>query len=141
MSDTSVPNLGTLDSSDEDKVCSESNCANSGTFDGDQCPGSDDENHHCEECGELWWDDKGLWCEMCNKYYCPTYHQNNFISLDGYYGCKECKEKFENIDVDWDMGICPDCFKKCPEYWCKSNNPQCYFNIGYVQTNLVNCSD
>ena len=141
MSDTSVPYLGTIQSNNEDKECFEPNCTNEGAFDGDRCPGSDDENHHCEECGELWWDDKGCYCEICNKYYCPTYWQNNFIRLDGYYACKDCNKKLEDMYFDWDMGICPECFYKHKEYWCKSNNPKCKYNIGHVQTNIFHCKE
>ncbi len=100
---------------------------------GDQCPGSDDEDHHCEECGWLWMDDKGCYCEMCNKYYCPTYWQNNFIMPDEFTPCNDCKD-------GECMSICPDCFKKHKEYWCKSNNPKCTYNMGHVQTKLVHCS-
>ena len=108
-------------------MCSKSNCG--GTFEGDDCPGSDDENHHCGECGELWWDEKGSHCERCNDYYCPTYWQNNFIWLDG---C-QCDD---DMEVDYEF-LCPKCFEKCPKYWCKT--PKCKLNIEYVRANIYNC--
>ena len=71
--------------------CSYENCANSGTFDEENCPGSDDDDddfsqHHCFHCGELWWIDKGVYCVICEKYFCPSYWQNN-----GKVGCENCK--------------------------------------------------
>ncbi len=92
-----------------DKQCSYHKCANSGTFSEDNCPGSDAESHHCYDCGELWWNDKGLSCDSCNNYYCPSYWQNYFIFLD----CDNC----DDDDSDYEY-VCPPCFFNMPELWC-----------------------
>ena len=112
------------------KVCSYDNCANSGTFSEDNCPGSDDENHHCKGCGELWWDDKGLWCDRCEKYYCPVYWQNYFIFLD----CDNC-----DTDNDYEH-ICPTCFLDTPELWCKNTeNCNCSQNMNEIKKRVPKC--
>lgn len=43
--------------------------------DEDECPGSDDETHHCVDCGQLWWTDKASSCNQCGDYWCPDWQQ------------------------------------------------------------------
>lgn len=60
--------------------------------DEDECPGSDDETHHCVDCGQLWWDDKGSTCNSCGSYWCPDWQQTFAGSL-----CKHLEQIYENL--------------------------------------------
>jgi len=116
-----------MSKSELDNNCYYPECANWGTFSEDNCPGSDDETHHCYDCGELWWS-KGLHCDSCEKYYCPSYWQNYFIFLD----CDNC----DNCDYE---SICPMCFLKMPELWCqKPEKCQCSQNIDKLKKPIKN---
>jgi len=92
------------------KPCKRVQCAGEGHFEGDQCPGSDDETHHCTDCGALAWDDKGNSCDLCGAYWCIDW-QFTFV----FPNC-------ENIELS-DEGICSKCFLANPEFWC--NDAKC----------------
>jgi hypothetical protein len=99
------------------RACESEICAARGTFSSDEdCPGSDDDNHHCVDCGELWWDDKGNYCASCSDYWCPGW-QNTFIFLD-------CQSGEEASFAD-DDGICPKCFLSNEKLWCKNADCKC----------------
>lgn len=84
--------------------CEYSDCANEGTFAGDECPGSDDESHHCVDCGQLWWDEKGLSCDLCGDYWCVDW-QHCFVILDG------CESSVHNVEeVAYPEAVCSKCF-------------------------------
>lgn len=102
------------------KPCSKPLCAGQGHFDGDQCPGSDDEMHHCNDCGELAWENKGNYCERCGKYWCVDY-QHVFIGYD-------CSEK--ECDVE---SMCSECFLADPSLWCENLKCLCSFKRAEVQ--------
>ena len=97
--------------------CEHSSCVGRGTIakGAEECPGSDDENHHCVDCGELWWEDKGKNCEVCGGYWCPSW-QHTFIFMN-------CPKKGQ--DFDDDAGVCPKCFLADKKYWCKSRKCDC----------------
>ena len=94
-------------------ACDNPICTNEGTFEGD-CPGSDDESHHCVDCGQLWCSSKGLWCEKCGEYWCPDW-QHTFISLGS------CERYGEFNDTQ----ICSKCFLGDKKMWCKNDHCDC----------------
>ena len=96
------------------KPCKRLHCAAEGHFEGDQCPGSDDEMHHCVDCGALAWEDKGNNCALCGAYWCVDW-QNTFIF-------SHCKQ----VELDGEEGICSECFLEGPEFWC--DDPKCDCN-------------
>lgn len=110
-------------------MCDYPNCANKGTFEGEQCPGSDDENehHHCVDCGQLWWENKGWYCFKCEDYWCPDW-QHTFKSPDDLKSdlnwktltksqknkvkdISRNKRNFSFLDEDVDALICEKCYK------------------------------
>jgi hypothetical protein len=93
------------------KPCNKEGCAGYGTFEGYECPGSDDEDHHCVHCGELWWDDKGENCELCGDYWCPVGWQHTFIFLDS------CEHNPNLEDISANL-ICNKCFSGDPKLHC-----------------------
>lgn len=117
--------------------CAKEGCTGFGTFDpaetGGQCPGSDDESHHCvaEGCGELWWDEKGLRCDICRDYYCPIHWQTTFVTID----CEHNKgglseEEAEDSDYSDDAEmICAECYEMNEKYHCKVVG--CYCSQNY----------
>lgn len=96
-------------------MCDYENCANKGTFEGNVCPGADEENQHCVDCGELWWVEKGLNCAHCEDYWCPQW-TCLFVFLD----CDNCGD-----DYGPEEGICPRCFLENPEWWCTDKDCNC----------------
>ena len=75
------------------ETCSHPNCTP--TF--QDCPGSDSDSHHCVDCGQLWWDDKGTYCSICNDYWCPDWQgEFEYVSDDS--------------DFEEDDGVCPKCW-------------------------------
>ncbi len=100
-------------------MCDADNCVNKGTFpENEKCPGSDDENHHCVDCGQLWLDSNGLFCHFCNDYWCVDW-QHNFKTYeetcDALVAHKGLNEKKDHPELgDWDSTeiICKKCFIK-----------------------------
>lgn len=97
--------------------CNNPLCSGDGHFEGDQCPGSEDsdcefEYHHCVDCGDRSWTNKGSNCERCGDYWCINW-QHVFIFPD----CKhiECDEE----------SICSKCFLADPSMWCSDAKCLC----------------
>jgi hypothetical protein len=107
------------------KTCGKTGCAGSGTFEGDECPGSDSEDHHCVHCGALWWTDKGCSCDLCGDYWCPLGWQNTFVHLD----MCEHNDSLEEYSID---KMCYSCFIKDTRIHCPE---ECQLNLGTVQNN------
>jgi len=87
---------------------------------GDECPGSDDDTHHCVDCGGLSWDDKGKNCSICDAYWC--------VSWEWMFVHKLCKHKRDKIDLEEDP-ICLQCYFSDPAYQCKIK--ECSQNLDY----------
>jgi len=87
--------------------CGADGCANDGTFSQPTCPGSDDEQHHCVDCGQLWVNFKAECCDKCQNHWCPDW-QNTFVSVH------DCSQWDEN-----DIGlVCATCFLADERLWC-----------------------
>ena len=99
-----------VESRQDPQPCGKPGCAADGTFSGD-CPGSDDENHHCVDCGQLWWDDKGIYCDLCEDYWCPTW-QSTFHFPEMEFADNDV---FDEDELDPDAGICPKCWDADPQ--------------------------
>jgi len=118
------------------KKCNYPKCANHGTFEGDQCPGSDNEdddlaNHHCVDCGELWWVNKGLSCDLCGDYWCPLGWQNTFVFLESCDNAPWDKKQTGYLEA-----ICSKCFLNDQQFWCPNpDNCNCDQNHQEVQDN------
>lgn len=97
--------------------CMNELCVNKGTFEGEECPGSDDENHHCVHCGELWWIDKTYCCGICEGVWCPSW-QHEFVWMN----CPYNTNYYDIFSIGTDEGICPECFMKHKELHC--TNPE-----------------
>lgn len=98
--------------------CDEFLCAGRGCFEGEECPGSDDEEelHHCGICHWLTWDDKIVICDKCSLKACNHCWQNSYILL-GY--CDEC---------EYDEGLehlCYECFMSIKNLWCSNKDCKC----------------
>ena len=102
------------------KPCKRAQCAGEGHFEGEQCPGSDDEMHHCVDCGALAWEDKGLHCALCGAYWCIDW-QHTFVFPD-------C----EQVDLA-DEGICSECFLGNAKLWCNDEKCKCQCKRDEVQ--------
>lgn len=76
--------------------------------------------HHCDDCGSLYWEDKGSTCERCLKYWCVDW-QHLFIFLD----CKhiECEEE----------SLCAECFLVDPSLWCTDPGCLCSYKEAEVR--------
>lgn len=103
--------------------CSHEGCAGMGHFEGDVCPGSDDEDEmqHCVHCGELIWEDKGLHCENCGAYWCQIGWQNTFIFPD----CQNDTMEHESV--------CADCFISTSKWHCNDASCNCDQKLEKVQ--------
>lgn len=104
--------------------CEKDNCAAFGTFNEEQCPGSDDENHHCVDCGELWWDEKGAFCDLCGDYWCPLGWQNTFVFVES------CEH---GVDCHVEM-VCVKCFRANLQLHCKEAG--CALNVDVVEQKM-----
>jgi len=73
---------------------------------------SDDENHHCVDCGRLVWEEHCTRCERCAAYWCNDY-QHTFI----FPNCEtvECREEM----------LCAECFLADPAMWCADEQCLC----------------
>lgn len=78
-----------------------------------ECPGSDDETHHCVDCGQLWWDDKGQTCDQCGAYWCPDWQQTFAGSL-----CKHLEQIYEDLMDAHDKGALTKAFDSLEEPMC-----------------------
>jgi len=81
---------------------------------------SDDENHHCVDCGRLVWVEQCTYCERCGAYWCDDY-QHTFAFID----CEavECKEEV----------LCAECFLADPATWCADEQCLCGCKRAKVQ--------
>lgn len=97
-----------------EKKCPKNGCAGKGVFEEPCCPGSDNEEnvegnvvdwlmrrHHCVDCGQLWTNDKGTYCEMCCDFWCPDYQDRfSYIENSDKWICPTCKienDKMEEV--------------------------------------------
>lgn len=106
-------------------MCDNVDCANKGCFEGDTCPGSEEELHHCVLCGWLTWDGKSNICDKCVEVHCPCCWQNTFVYMD------ECEE-IEQGGYEW---ICTPCFRANETLWCTSSDCPCSQKIDIVNSN------
>lgn len=99
-------------------TCEFVNCAKKGCFEGDECPGSDNEEevHHCELCGWLCWDAKSMRCDICHLNACAHCWQHSFVLLD------ECDEY--EIEEAWEA-VCFRCFMNNKVLWCTNDECSC----------------
>lgn len=98
-----------------------------------RCPGSSSDDHHCVDCGALWWTDKGNSCSRCEAYWCPDWQQTFTSNV-----CEHLSEIYERqldeggldalgkeIGKLIDSGICSTCFLSgtvdCKVEGCESN--------------------
>lgn len=99
------------------KPCAKIICSGKGTFIGERCPGSDDEeekeSHHCDDCGSLWRSDSSVVCSICNAYWCSDYH-DFCIKLD----CPTIM----NGRVEY---ACSSCFLSRKRYQCEQSDCPC----------------
>lgn len=95
-----------------------------------ECPGSNDEDHHCIDCEGLWCDDKGNRCERCGSYWCPDWQTTFYHSAcshlgDIYEADEECSIA-DDIETISDAGLCTQCILQsklnCTVEDCKFNH-------------------
>lgn len=94
-----------------------------------ECPGSNDEDHHCIDCEGLWWDDKGIRCERCKSYWCPdwqtTFYHSACSHLGDIYDADEECSIADDIETISDAGLCTQCILEsklnCTVEDCKFN--------------------
>jgi hypothetical protein len=102
-------------------ICQNEDCEDA------NCPGSDDEKHHCDECQELENVEDGKFCAMCNNYYCFTHWDDTFITLD----CQN--NEFDPNDllfqVEMDDMICWNCYEEHEKFHCLI--PRCMCDQGF----------
>jgi len=96
-----------------------------------QCPGSDDEDddlgsHHCVDCGNLCWVNKGNACDLCGDYWCVDY-QNTFVF----------PEHEIPRDIPVDDCVCSKCFISTPKLWCTDPECYCYSKIEQVSRDWI----
>jgi len=98
--------------------CDEPICVGGGCFEGEECPGSDDEEelHHCGICYWLTRDDKILVCDKCGLKACNHCWQHGYILLGG---CDECE-----YDTGWES-LCYEYFMSIEALWCPNNDCEC----------------
>lgn len=83
----------------------------------EDCDGSDCECEmsHCVNCGELGWSSKGLNCEKCGDYWCPSWQ--NFFLFD-------CCEQIEELPYEYMCVFCAIEHMSCQHEKCKTYLPK-----------------
>lgn len=100
--------------------CDNEDCAGEGCFFEETCPGSqdssEDERHHCSDCGWLWNEDKCITCCYCGDYWCPDYQE-----VCVYITCPYVGERLGNEEY-----ACPTCFLSKKNLWCTVAKCRCH---------------
>jgi hypothetical protein len=94
-----------------------------------ECKGSTDEDHHCVDCGGLWWDDKLTACNKCGNNWC-TDNQQTFVSS----GCEHFEERYEEHCDDEEPDEFCLAFAELDEPMCSS----CYLR-GTLDCKVEGC--
>lgn len=95
-------------------------CEFDGCEEGPGCEGSFDgtsedpeANHHCEECGRLFWVDKMHWCDLCESIWC-----GGCFDFGGSRDELLAHERWEEVEgvvlklIGDGECFCSDCFEK-----------------------------
>lgn len=92
------------------------------------CPGSDDECHHCDSCGKLCGTEGGAYCYDCQVYWCDSC---NYVfqnpPLCSHLRAEKTNQETSVIERELNAGLCPHCFFRratCIESNCKFNPEQ-----------------
>jgi hypothetical protein len=97
--------------------------------DDEECPGSDDETHHCVDCKGLCWDDKGATCSACSEYWCADYQEvfkhSACTHLGDIYTIEESECSFADDIENIQKGVCLQCLLKS-KLTCKIKD--CHFS-------------
>jgi hypothetical protein len=97
------------------------NCVNvrcSGNTILEKCPGSDDELHHCDDCGTIFPEDEGNYCDLCEDFWCNDWI-DRFIIMDCPFHQQHYRIKL----------ICEECFSQHSDYWCTNDYCSCHQKV------------